>query len=198
MHGGHSLTGAAVGTFKTGRYSKYLPARLNERYHQAESDPELLSLASEAALVDTRIAELLGRLDTQETSATWVALGVAFDRFKDAQAAADPLESAIQLARIGEFISKGSTDTLAWAELQGLLETRRKLVESERKRYVEMGQVATLDQVYTLIGAIAGLVREHVHDRDALRAISAGLARLTGPTPGRSVGARVDAAEAED
>ena len=61
LHGGKTPIGAALPQFKTGRYSKYLPARLAERYHEAERDPELLSLRSELALVQARLAELISK-----------------------------------------------------------------------------------------------------------------------------------------
>ena len=59
LHGGKSLRGADSGTYRTGKYSKYLPAHLLEKYHEASNDPDLLSLHSGIALVDTRLADLL-------------------------------------------------------------------------------------------------------------------------------------------
>ena len=59
IHGGDTPVGLAAPNFKTGRYSKYLPAGLAERYVVARTDPELLSLRDEIGLVDTRISEVL-------------------------------------------------------------------------------------------------------------------------------------------
>ena len=59
IHGGRTPVGLAAPAFKTGRYSKYLPAGLTERYVTARTDPELLSLRDEIGLVDTRITEVL-------------------------------------------------------------------------------------------------------------------------------------------
>jgi hypothetical protein len=42
MHGGTSRTGMAVNTFKHGRYSRYVPPRLENRYESARHDPTLL------------------------------------------------------------------------------------------------------------------------------------------------------------
>ena len=49
-------------TFKTGRYSKYLPDRLVERYEEALNDVELMRLDDEIALVDTKLQDVLERL----------------------------------------------------------------------------------------------------------------------------------------
>ena len=47
----------------------------------------------------------------------------------------------------------------------GVLEQRRRLVESERKRLVEMQQTLTVEKAMLLIGAIGGIIKAHVHDR---------------------------------
>ena len=67
IHGGLQPQGIARPGFKTGRYSKYLPARLAGRYEEAASDPELLALKDDIALLDTRIAQTVSALDTGES-----------------------------------------------------------------------------------------------------------------------------------
>src|SRR5689334_1272270 len=74
IHGGLQPQGIARPGFKTGRYSKYLPARLAGRYEEAASDPELLALKDDIALLDTRIAQTVSALDTGESKEAWSAL----------------------------------------------------------------------------------------------------------------------------
>lgn len=74
MHGGNIPTGPALPQFKTGRYSKHLPARLADRYHEALADSELLAVRDDVALLDSHLAELLDRLHTDDAMAsvgTW-------------------------------------------------------------------------------------------------------------------------------
>ena len=59
VHGGLTPAGAASPHYRTGRYSKCLPARLTERYHEAQADKRLLELREEIALIDARLADLL-------------------------------------------------------------------------------------------------------------------------------------------
>ena len=59
-----------------------------------------------------------------------------------------------------------------------LVEQRRKLVESERRRLVELQQTITVERALVLVGAIAGIIKAHVKDRAMLAAISADLERL--------------------
>ena len=59
VHGGLTPSGHASPHFKSGRYSRYLPARLTERYREAQADQRLLELREEIALIDARLCELL-------------------------------------------------------------------------------------------------------------------------------------------
>src|SRR5262245_50957479 len=73
-HGGRSPQGIALPQTKSGRYSKHLPSRLLATYEEAKRDPEILALRDEVALIDARLAELLKRIDTGESGASWKQL----------------------------------------------------------------------------------------------------------------------------
>ena len=65
-------------------------------------------------------------------------------------------------------------DYQARAELLRAIETRRRLVETERRRLEPMEpmeQVITSDQAMLLVVALVGAVRRHVDDRGVLDAI---------------------------
>lgn len=180
MHGGKSLGGMASPAFRTGRYSKYLPARLAGRYQEAQEDADLLALREDVALTDARLADVLGRVDTGESGALWTAAQATLAAYRDAQAKAKPEQAAAAIAELSNLLNKGAGDWLAWDEIAKLLEQRRRLVESERKRLVEMKQVITAERAMLLIGAIAGIIREHVSDRAVLAAISADIGKVIG------------------
>jgi hypothetical protein len=182
-HGGKSLAGIASPTFKTGRYSKVLPARLTGRYEEAQSDGELLALRDEVALTDARLSDLLSRVDTGESGALWAALGKAYQDLQDAQYISDPKKRgsvmAALMGEIGALITQGQGDYQAWHEVGAVLEQRRRLVESERKRLVEMQQTLTVEKAMLMIGAIGGIIKAHVADRTILSKISADISALT-------------------
>src|SRR5688572_15172438 len=67
LHGGKTPRGIASANFKHGRYSSALPDRLVGRYLQAVSDPELIALHHDIALVDAFISDVLPRLDAGES-----------------------------------------------------------------------------------------------------------------------------------
>ncbi len=136
-HGGRTPTGMGSPHFRHGRYSKYLPTGLVNRYVTARTDPELLSLRDEIGLVDTRITEVL--TSTSDSAATLAAV---------------------------------------WETLEPLIEQRRKLVESEHKRLHVLHSVITAEQLMLLLATVTDVIKTHVHDREALSAISLDLKRL--------------------
>lgn len=184
MHGGNHPTGIASPHFKHGRRSKYLtaiPSRLRSGYEAARKRSDLLELNNEIALLDTRLADVLSRVDTGEAGKLWNDLQTALTAFQNAKAKglAGVPEMNSRLAEIEGLIHRGAGDWAAWHEISRLLEQRRKLVESERKRAVEQQEVITSQQAYLLFNALLSVIHEHVTDRDTRARIQSEFIRLT-------------------
>lgn len=177
-HGGKSLSGIAHPSFRSGRYSKHLPARLSSRYHEAQADVKLLELREEIALTDARLADVLVRVDTGESGALWKLLRAAFDHFKRASSLQDGDGMAAALYDIERLIERGTSDYAAWHEVSKLLDQRRRLVESERKRVIEAQLVMTIEEANVLLAAMTNAIQRHVQDRATLQAISTEFAQL--------------------
>ncbi len=184
-HGGKSPTGAGSPHFRHGRRSKDLPARLSERYEEALSDSAYIELRDEVALLDARVGDVLSRVDRGE-SGRWIA-GVkdAFKRFEKAERsrsddAPEQLEEARQELRAA--INGATLDYAAWEEIYGLIEQRRKLAETERRRMVDERQMISERRAMTFAGAVLALIRESVageeNEREILARFHSGLARL--------------------
>lgn len=178
IHGGKSLLGIASPSYKTGRYSKFLPARLAARYEEMRGDAELLEMREEIGLVDTRLADLLSRVDTGESGALWQGLMKARIDLLAAKRGNDIIGQSLALNKMLDLISQGHADYRAWAEIGGALEQRRKLVESERKRMIETQQMISSERAMALLGAVVNIIKEHVDDRAVLAAISSGINNL--------------------
>lgn len=178
LHGGRSLSGLASPSLKTGRYSKVLPVRLAARYQEAINDPELLHLTDEIGALDSRIDESMKGLTTGEAGALWTALRKVHDDLVSARLRGDTADMAIALTDIGTLIETGFSDLQIWSEIIALFDQRRKLVESERKRLVEMQQMLTAEQAMVFLAAVIGVVRKHVTDRPTLIAIGTELNAL--------------------
>lgn len=172
MHGGKSLVGLASPSFVTGRYSKHLPTRLLATYQEAMKDADLLALREEVALLDTRLGELIARVESGESGWLWRTLKEKLNSFREAKAMGDVPAMSAHLNSMETLIERGIADYAAWGEIQSLIQQRRKVVESERKRLVEMQQMITSERAMLLLAAVVDTVRKHVTDRGTLQAIS--------------------------
>jgi hypothetical protein len=84
-----------------------------------------------------------------------------------------------------------------WRELRKMLLERCTLVESQRKRLIEMQQLLTTKQALLFLGAITEVIRRHVSDRGTLGAITAEFERLAMGQPGIADGSVLRDTEAD-
>jgi len=179
-HGGASLSGPSHPNFDTGKWSKHLPTRMKDAYENSRSDPDLLSHIEDISLTDSRVEDVLKRVDSGESGALVKQLKIAFKEFKRARAKRDAEKMAEYLELVDELITKSHSDYLAWEEVGKLLERRRKLVESERKRRLEAGLTLSLEASLALIGTVEKLIMENVTDVAVKEKIARELTRLVG------------------
>lgn len=180
--------GRPIGPTTQGRYSKYLPTRLQARYEEAEKDPELLNLRGEISLLDARLAELLGKLDSGESGLLWKDLQKQNAELQLAKSTGDTIGAMQALNEISSLIDRGSREWMIWGEIGGIVEQRRRLVESERKRLVEMNQIITIEQAMTLITSVGAIVRKYVLDDPTRKAIAYELSTIVALSPATSAG----------
>ena len=148
MHGGTQVRGLARHNTVTGRYSKHLPTRLAERYEAALSDPDLLALRDEIALTDADIARLLAQVEEEHPD--------------------EP-----------ELLKKWHTDQARIRrDIHELIENRRRLVETERKRLVDMQQMMTAEQAMVFLAAVEAIAMKWIPDRESKAGFSADVAAL--------------------
>lgn len=178
FHGGIRPVGPANPAYKHGRYSKHMPGRLLERYAQAASDPDLLALREDIALIDARLGDLLERVDSGESGEAWTKAREALESFQAGQQANDVPQMKAAIADLTKIIKRGQADYAAWREVGTAIDRRERLVRSERKRLVEMQQVLTLQEGMMLFQRIGELIETHVTDRPAKAAILSGMAAL--------------------
>ena len=186
IHGSRTPAGIASPHTIHGRYSTALPGRLLERYRVALADEVLLEQRDEVAVLEARLVDVLGRVESGESGAVWIRLGKQLAAYRAARRSGESGTAAAALAELEDLVDRGLADYAAWSEIRSLIEQRRRLVESERKRLVELQQMITTEQAMTLLAAVADTVRTHVTDRDALAAISADLGRLVAVQPRRT------------
>jgi monoamine oxidase len=194
MHGGKSLKGVASATFKHGRYSKYMPQGMSERFREALADPALLALDKDVALVETRLTELFCAL--KEPGGAWSEVIAWKEKLLAARRSNDAAALGEAFNGLVAAITNGAGERERWAEIGDLIEGRRKVIDSIRKHEVQAQEVLTLGQAMGLFTALAQAVKQNVHDRESLRRISDQFQRLmAGQDRGRvlEAAARVEA-----
>jgi len=174
MHGGATPRGLAHPSTTHGAYSRALPPRILADFEAARTDPELLELRNQIGLVDARILDVLRRVDTGESGARWRELNAAWRAYRDAVKAKDPDAMATALGAVGQAIDAGEGDWRAWREVGSLVEQRRRLVETERRRLVDLRQLVTSEQLLLVSHALLKVVLEHVRDQGTREAIAVG------------------------
>lgn len=178
IHGGKTPRGVASPHYKHGRYSKDLPSRLAERYVEAIADEDLLALNDEIAVTTARIGDLMSRADFGESGTWFKQLNKTLDDLQVATLTKDDKKQFVAQQQLTGLIRDGGEIADTWSELTSLFDTRRRLVETERRRRVDMQQMITAEQMMTLLGAVTGILKEYVEDRHVLNAIAAELRRL--------------------
>lgn len=175
FHGGRNLRGPAHGSFKHGRYSEFVPEYMLKRLQASANDPDLLSLRAEIAVVEQRVNELLQTLPNGAPVEWWQQLQKAW---RSLRAAKDPAEARAHTQTIDTLIETGASAGVAWDAIYKAIHQRRRLVDSEMRRQVQLQQVVTLEQVGVLFEALRVSVAQHVKDPQAIKAIQSDLTRL--------------------
>ena len=183
LHGGSSLKGKAHPLYKHGKYSKVLPDRLSDHYEELLSDHRLLELKDDIALISAMINEALEDLrDNFNTSAVY---------FRQIMRLIKDLTSVIKLC--GDSIPKDVVDLVSSLnsaikdaygmqskreEILRMLDEKRKLTESERRRYVEMHQIFSAEQVMAVLAGVISVIREVETDPERQERIASGIRKL--------------------
>lgn len=177
-HGGKLPKGTMAGQYKHGRYSKYLPTPLGERFMATHDDPELLSLQADVTLVTERITSLLERVTSGESGAAWKLLGRQWKDFRRFRAAGNVVKMQEALELLAEPLEQGIADHAAWEELGLQLDRRARLADQEQRRLEKLQATLTVDEALGLLGTVLDVLKRHVTDEAVLAAIGADLEQL--------------------
>jgi hypothetical protein len=150
------------------------------RFEDAINDEELGTLKSEIALLDTRIGEMLSNVDTEQYGDIWKQTNDSVHKLKAAINSKDGSLMASALNDLDACVRRGYSDMSTWDNILKLVEQRRKLTDSERKRMVDLQQMITAEQSMLLVTTLMRAVKTHVTDRHTLSAIANEIRAVTG------------------
>lgn len=156
-HGGKS-TG---GPIQTGKRSKYLPARLAERYAAALADPDLARFEEDIATVDALVCDAIAGLDAEGAPARWARAKELYNETK-----AGNTKAFIELGRV---LDAGIDALSAEQRLLDLTEAKRKLVESEHRRAHKSETVVLEREAIAFKALVLAIMRDVVTNEDIPR-----------------------------
>lgn len=107
---------------KKGKYSGSVIGTLRERYEEAIAHDDLTTLSNELALMDSRIAQILEKLGTGETSELWDSLKDEWTRFMMAVRLGDTESQNACLPTLNRLITQGASTSHQWNELFSTME----------------------------------------------------------------------------
>ena len=162
LHGGRSLAGVAHGSFKHGRYSRYLPKDLRKQYEQSKHDPQLLSHEPDLRLMDLRLQGLIKNLDNTASLEAFSRAQVEWEKLEQAQDRGDLEEMGRVMLKLRPLMRLTVPAGPIWEEIREVIEQRRKLLESESRRIQQSSNSMSGEQILALIEYIVDVLRGSV------------------------------------
>lgn len=172
LHGGATPRGADSPHFIHGRYQRHLAKGvLLERVVEMTSDPDLLSLSSEIGFVDAITSTTLDGLEVGAALDSAVRIAEQSEVLLAATLAGDAaqMRDAMEAIRTERDVVQQARRTQDRA--LELMERRRRLVDTERRRLEAIQANITVAEAYRLMDALTAIVRENVRDPDVLERI---------------------------
>jgi hypothetical protein len=163
-HGGHAKRGVEHHAFAGRGYAKDIPNRIMDRWDAARQDPELISLHSEIALVDSRIGDLFRKLRENETDVALTVIKAALDEMATHLDNDKPEDARGALERAKMAIESVLGEQTTWQEIYELIDLRRRSVNTELKRVQMLEGTLTQAQAQTLYLGIALVIAQEIPD----------------------------------
>lgn len=160
------------------RYAKTIPSTLREAYGRALADSTLLEQRHEIALVQARMEQQLEAIE--KTPMSLDAINKALDVLLEALEQKDTAMVQVSIRDMRKAVGTAMAHRAMWSEVRGLVQERRVLVESERKRQVEDRQMVAVDSLMALMARIRDLIIQNVEDPAARSRVAVGVRELLG------------------
>lgn len=148
-----------------------LPPGLDGLYKDSLEDPELLSLRSAVALVETRIAELVSQLKSDQTPELWQELKGQVDALNVARNTRDQRLLVESIARINEIVKEGASAQQVWDNLFEAISRKKEIGTAEWRRLADMRCMMTAERAFGMVNAITEAVLRNVPDEVTRRNI---------------------------
>jgi len=154
--------------FRTGRYSKSVPDRLISRYQEALQDEERHDLADEIALAETKVDDILARMEQGESGELWLRLRDLERRVR--RATGD--QRASLLGEMFNLIRRGAQDEVMWREVERWVTRKQRVVETDMRVAKDKQEMVSAEEVMALMAGILDSIKRHVVDQATRKALA--------------------------
>lgn len=182
-HGGSSKKGMSHPNTTHGRYSHYLPDRLREKFEEAEDDEELMSMRSEISLITARLYELAEKVEDTAGKPQIDELLRLWSKVQKYEGQ-DSKRYNKWKRRFAQTMEDIKEDRKTWDEIDSLVDTKRKLIDSEQRKLENLDQFVPTEKVMLFVGAVMDIVKTEVGkyegaviDEDTKTEILSGISR---------------------
>lgn len=170
---------APIGSHNLTHYSTDLPDHLKERYSQAVTDPNLMAMRQDIAVINSLIANKLRQMGAGDISALhWKRMRKTATELMAASRSNDRTLSAEKTNELVRLIARGCPEVELQNELIALMENRMKLINAESKRLHLLQQYVAREDALSHARLFAEAVKKHVHDPETLSNLAAEFKRI--------------------
>lgn len=169
------------GTIVSGASSQFPITRLAARYNKMMTDGRVLSNRQAIDVLDTRIVQLLERVDVNDAPDRMKRLVELWNEYTDNLDNGRSAEAHAGRKQIEAEFEKAYHDYMAWEQMFTALDYRRKMVESEVKVLTAIKAIITVEDARNLQAQLlAAVMRVIGDDPHSMKRIQYEFARISG------------------
>lgn len=183
IHNKKSKEVAESPQFKTGIYSEFkqrfsgVAPKLLKRISELREDPDLWSLKDDAAYVTALMDLRSEAVDEGVTLEHYRLLKRSYSSMMSAYRRGDDSFDQ-QLKDFEDMLNKGMDAFEGSQDIIQLIERRTDIIEAEQRMLHAKAYTLEVDQAYSLVMQVLGVVKANVRSSDELSAIRSGIAKL--------------------
>lgn len=146
-----------VGRMKNGNTSSFQIMRLAAKYNQMRNDGRILSNRAAIELIDTRIKQLLERVDVKDAPERVSLLYSLWKEYEGYLDNGNAVEAIVVRKKISEAFEQTYHDYQSWKQIFEALDLRGKSVEREIKTITAIKAIMTAEEGYELVAKVAAI-----------------------------------------
>jgi len=176
IHGGKSLKGEQLPQFKHGKFSKYMPQRLKQRFEEVGSDKHVSVLGRNISIRDALLADRLQSLDDYpESSELWNKMQKLLSELTKAFENENYGGVKVCIDLMNEVVSDGMLMHMTIGDINDLMKEQRQDEKAIADIQYKGENAIPASQLMTLMGAVLHVITEVVTDKEQRIKIANGI-----------------------